>query len=66
MADNDTTNRRGWSQAVEGEENEPVPGEGAPVRDRTEALKAPILMRGADDQLTRSSVYQEIGYEGRE
>lgn len=26
MADNDTTNRRGWSQTVEGEENEPVPG----------------------------------------
>lgn len=26
MTDNDTTNRRGWSQTTEGKENEPAPG----------------------------------------
>lgn len=39
--------------------------EGSCPRDCTEAFKAPILRRGSDDQLTRNSAYQEIGYEGR-
>ena len=39
--------------------------EGSCPRDCTEAFKAPILRRGSDDQLTRNSEYQEIGYEGR-